>query len=320
MIFFLNRCDHPYEEVRIAIVGKYTKLEDAYLSVIKALKHSALTCKRSLAIKWVEADDLEESTRTNSPIKYHEAWQALCGCHGVLVPGGFGSRGAEGKILAARWARKNKIPYLGVCLGFQIAVIEFARDVLGWKDANSTEINPDTEHPVVIEMPEHNPGQLGGTMRLGLRKTVFTTPDSVTRKLYGNVDFIEERHRHRYEVNPDLTTHFEEKGMHFVGQDEKGERMEVAELDDHPYFVGVQSHPEFLSRPLRPSPPYLGLILACIDKLKGFVERGGRLSPSSSFDESPDIAITPAMQSLAIRRSSSKPDMHSKVSPDRTSP
>lgn len=286
-----ERYDHPFEEVKIAIVGKYTKLEDAYLSVTKALKHSALACKRKLEIKWVEADNLEEETRRTNPIKYHEAWQSLCSCQGVLVPGGFGSRGAEGKILAARWARKNKVPYLGVCLGFQISVIEFARDVLGWEDANSTEVNPDTEHPVVIEMPEHNPGNMGGTMRLGQRKTIFKTQDSITRQLYGNCDYVEERHRHRYEVNPTLTKYFEEKGFYFVGHDESAERMEIGELNDHPYYVGVQYHPEFLSRPLKSSPPFLGLLLAACGKLKGYIERGGRLSPNSSFDQVDDITL-----------------------------
>ena len=279
-----ERCDHPFEEVKIAIVGKYTKMEDAYMSVIKALKHAALACMRTLVIKWVEAANLEESVRSENPVVYHEAWQDLCVCNGVLVPGGFGSRGSEGKIQAAKWARMNNIPYLGICLGLQIAVIEFARGVLQWEGANSTELDPGTPHPVVIEMPEHNPGQLGGTMRLGKRKTVFKIQvNSISRQLYGNVDFIEERHRHRYEVNPSLTQHFEERGLRFVGQDVDGERMEIIELEDHPFYIGVQFHPEFLSRPLAPSPIYLGFILAACDKLKNYLARGGRLSPHSSF-------------------------------------
>lgn len=280
-----ERYDHPYEEVKIAVVGKYTKLEDAYMSVIKALKHSALACKRKLVLKWVEADNLEEAVREKDPVIYHEAWQALCSCNGVLVPGGFGSRGAEGKIQAARWARKNKKPYLGVCLGLQIAVIEFARDVLEWEDANSTEVDPNTPHPVVIEMPEHNQGQMGGTMRLGKRKTILKKGNSLTKKLYGNLDYIEERHRHRYEVNPTLVQYFEERGMHFVGQDIDGERMEVLELEDHPFYLAVQFHPEFLSRPLKPSPPYLGFLLASSGKLESYLQRGGRLSPRSSFND-----------------------------------
>merc|ERR1711962_1289734 len=152
-----------------------------------------------------------------SPVKYHEAWQSLCGCDGILVPGGFGSRGSEGKIIPAKWARENKVPYLGICLGLQIAVIEFARNVLEWQGANSTELDPQTPHPVVIEMPEHNPGQLGGTMRLGKRRTVFKKhARSLTKQLYGNADSVDERHRHRYEVNPQLTQYFEERGLHFL--------------------------------------------------------------------------------------------------------
>jgi len=279
-----ERSEHPCEEVKIAIVGKYTKLEDAYMSVIKALRHASLACMRKLVIKWIEADNLEEGVRQENPVTYHEAWQSLCSCDGILVPGGFGSRGSEGKILAARWAREHNVPYLGICLGLQIAVIEFARNVLEWQGANSTELDPQTPHPVVIEMPEHNPGQLGGTMRLGKRRTIFKKhAKSITKQLYKNVDFVDERHRHRYEVNPTLTQYYEERGMHFVGQDEDGERMEVVELDDHPYYVAVQFHPEFLSRPLSPSPVYLGLILASANKLKNFLSRGARLSPQTSF-------------------------------------
>jgi len=280
-----ERSDHPYEEVNIAVVGKYIKFEDTYMSVIKALKHSAMACRKSLKINWVDAEMLEESKRATESYNYHEAWQLLCGCHGVLVPGGFGSRGAEGKILAAKWARENKKPYLGICLGLQIAVIEFARNVLKWENANSVEIDPETPHPVVIEMPEHNQGQMGGTLRLGQRKTIFKTKKSIARQLYGDVDFVEERHRHRYEVNPAMTQFFEDNGFRFVGQDIDGERMEIVELDDHPFFLAVQFHPEFLSRPLKPSPPYLGFILASLGKLNGYLSRGGRLSPQSSFHE-----------------------------------
>ncbi|XP_065649732.1 CTP synthase 1 isoform X2 [Hydra vulgaris] len=280
-----DRYDQPYEEVKIALVGKYTRLEDAYISVIKALSHAALASRRKLVIKWVDSESIEDATRENDPVRYHEAWQSLCCCDGVLVPGGFGQRGSEGKIQAAQWARTSKRPYLGICLGLQVAVIEFARNVLSWKDANSTEINACTQHPVVIEMPEHNQGQLGGTMRLGKRKTIFKKQNSIIRKLYGDVDFIEERHRHRYEVNPSLAHYFEERGFMFVGTDIDGERMEIAELKDHPFYVAVQYHPEFLSRPIHPSPPYLGFILAASGKLNSFLTRGGRLSARSSFLE-----------------------------------
>ncbi|XP_058966984.1 CTP synthase 1 [Pocillopora verrucosa] len=284
-----ERDERLLDEVKIALVGKYTKLEDAYISVLKALKHASLHCNRRLQVVWVESENLEKEVQERDPVKYHEAWQRLCGCDGILVPGGFGKRGTEGKIAAAEWARKMKKPYLGVCYGLQLAVIEFARNILGLKDANSTENEPDTKNPVVIEMPEHNPGQLGGTMRLGRRRTVFSkVHESITRKLYKNAEFVEERHRHRYEVNPEYVSQFEEKGMKFVGRDVEGERMEIMEIKDHPYFVGVQYHPEYISRPIRPSPPYLGLILAAIGKLTPYIARGCRLSPRCSISEDED--------------------------------
>ncbi|KAL1231065.1 CTP synthase [Trichinella spiralis] len=188
-------------------------------------------------------------------------------CDGILVPGGFGERGIEGKVAACRWARQKKVPFLGICLGMQCAVIEFARNVLGLKDANSTEFSQDTSAPVVIEMPEHNTGKMGGTMRLGLRTTVFRKDlHSVVRQLYGNVPFIRERHRHRYEVNPSYVSLFEKQGMLFTGTDDQ--RMEIFELQhESPYYIGVQFHPEYLSSPLNPSPLFVGLILASINQL-----------------------------------------------------
>uniref|UniRef100_A0A8C5ELH8 CTP synthase n=1 Tax=Gouania willdenowi TaxID=441366 RepID=A0A8C5ELH8_GOUWI len=277
-----DRSDRLLEHVSIALVGKYTKLSDSYTSVIKALEHSALAINYKLEVKYIDSADLEAVTLRDEPVKYHEAWQKLCSSHGVLVPGGFGVRGTEGKIQAINWARKQNKPFLGVCLGMQLAVCEFARNVLGWEDANSTEFNPESRHPVVIDMPEHNPGQMGGTMRLGKRRTIFTSTSSVLRKLYGDVEYVEERHRHRFEVNPELKHHFEKKGFHFVGQDVEGERMEVIELEDHGYFVGVQYHPEFTSRPIKPSPPYFGLLLAAAGKLPSYLTKGCRLSPRYS--------------------------------------
>jgi len=177
---------------------------------------------------------------------------------------------------------KNNKPYLGICLGLQCAVIEFCRNVLGWNDAVSTEaLTGETTHPVVIEMPEHHPGDLGGTMRLGRRKTIFKSP-SILKTLYGNKDFIEERHRHRWEVNPEFVPQIEEAGLKFVGHDQNSVRMEIIELEGHPYFVGVQYHPEYLSRPFRPSPPYLGLILASLGKLNAYISRGCKMSPKGS--------------------------------------
>lgn len=281
-----DRSDRLLERVSIALVGKYTKLSDSYTSVIKALEHSALAINHKLEVKYIDSADLELFTQQDDPVKYHEAWQRLCSAHGVLVPGGFGVRGTEGKMLAINWARKQNKPFLGVCLGMQLAVCEFARNILGWEDANSTEFNPETKHPVVIDMPEHNSGQMGGTMRLGKRRTIFTSTNSVMRKLYGNVEYVDERHRHRFEVNRELKHHFEKKGFQFVGQDVKGERMEVIELDDHCYFVGVQYHPEFTSRPIKPSPPYFGLLLAAAGKLPGYLAKGCRLSPRDTYSGS----------------------------------
>ncbi|XP_070767556.1 CTP synthase 1-like [Enoplosus armatus] len=295
-----DRSDRLLEHVSIALVGKYTKLADSYTSVIKALEHSALAINHKLEVKYIDSVDLETTTLQDEPVKYHEAWQKLCSSHGVLVPGGFGVRGTEGKMLAINWARKQNKPLLGVCLGMQLAVCEFARNVLGWEDANSTEFNPESQYPVVIDMPEHNPGQMGGTMRLGKRRTIFNSnKSSVLRRLYGDVEYVDERHRHRFEVNPELKHHFEKNGLHFVGQDVEGERMEVIELEDHCYFVGVQYHPEFTSRPIKPSPPYFGLMLAAAGKLQSYLTKGCRLSPrdtysdrSSSSSSSPDVDIS----------------------------
>ncbi|RCI04048.1 CTP synthase ura7 [Rhizopus stolonifer] len=261
--------EHIHENVTIALVGKYTDLHDSYISVYKALEHAALACKRKIVIKWIEATDLESEALKTDPIKFHESWQDLCSADGILVPGGFGGRGIEGMIMAAKWARENKIPYLGICLGMQIAVIEFARNVCGMIDADSAEMNPDTPTPVVVYMPEISKTHMGGTMRLGLRPTVFQkdTENSRVRKLYGGKPSIDERHRHRYEVNPELVDKIETKGLKFIGKDETGQRMEIVELDDHPYFVGSQYHPEYLTRPLNPSPLFKGLILAAIGQL-----------------------------------------------------
>uniref|UniRef100_A0A3B3TTQ8 CTP synthase n=1 Tax=Poecilia latipinna TaxID=48699 RepID=A0A3B3TTQ8_9TELE len=252
-----DRSDRLLEQCSIALVGKYTKFSDSYASVIKALEHSALAISHRLEVKYIDSASLEPATLQEEPVKYHDAWQKLCSADGVLVPGGFGVRGTEGKIHAINWARKQRKPFL---------------------DANSTEFDPESKHPVVIDMPEHNPGQMGGTMRLGKRRTIFKTSNSIMRKLYGDAEYVEERHRHRFEVNPELKSHFEDKGFHFVGQDVEGERMEIIELDDHPYFVGVQYHPEFTSRPIKPSPPYLGLLLAAAGKLQGYLQKGCRLS------------------------------------------
>ena len=263
--------DRLFDTVTIAIVGKYTDLHDSYISVYKALEHASLAYRRKLEIRWIEASNLEPEMNKTDPIQYHESWQNLCGADGVLVPGGFGSRGIEGMVLAAKWAREHKVPYLGICLGMHIAIIEFARNVCNMPDAYSAEMKPETKTPVVIYMPEISKTHLGGTMRLGLRSTFFqpgTETTSIVRKLHGGKTSIQERHRHRYEINPDMVGTFEEKGLQFVGKDESGKRMEIVELDNHPFFVGCQYHPEYLTRPLKPAPLFKGLILASIGELK----------------------------------------------------
>ncbi|KAF8970407.1 CTP synthase [Flammula alnicola] len=254
-----------FDQVSIALVGKYTDLKDSYMSVTKALEHSAFRVHRKLTIQWVESSDLEPETQESNPAKYHDAWRAVVGAGGILVPGGFGHRGTEGMMLAIKYAREQKVPFLGICLGFQLAVIEWARNVLEIHDATSAEFVPTAAHPLIVFMPEISKTHMGGTMRLGLRPTVFgpkTEEWSLARKLYGGAGTIWERHRHRYEVNPSYVERLVESGMVFAGKDEKGERMQVCELRDHPFFLGLQAHPEFCTRPLNPSPPFLGFVAA----------------------------------------------------------
>ncbi len=250
------------EDVTIAMVGKYTDLSDAYLSVIKSLQHAAMKVERKLMINWIEASHLENEWKTNNSEEWASAWNLLESSDGVLVPGGFGDRGIEGKILAVKHARENNVPFLGICLGLQVAAIEFCRNVLGMKDANSTEFDNNPGTAAVIFMPEISKTHLGGTMRLGSRPTIWQTDKSKIRKLYGEGKSVDERHRHRYEINPDLVDAIENSGLIFVGKDETGQRCEIFELNNHPYFVGVQYHPEFKSRPGKPSPPFLGLLMA----------------------------------------------------------
>lgn len=300
--------DHLYQAVTIALVGKYTNLHDSYLSVIKSLEHAAMACLCKLNLVWVDASHLEEPTQTKSPAEFHKAWHELCTAQGVLVPGGFGTRGTEGMIKAAHWARNNKIPFLGICLGMQIAVIEFARSVCNIPNAASIELDANTSDPVIIFMPEIDRTTLGGTMRLGIRPTHFqpksewskiralytetssspredlhlpngTSPDNTTTHLLSTPEapIILERHRHRYEVNPAYIDTLTSHGLSFIGKDDRGERMEILELADHPWYVGVQFHPEYLSRVLRPSKPYLGFVAASLGCLEEIVCKGGAL-------------------------------------------
>lgn len=254
------------EEVSIAMVGKYTELSDAYLSVIKSLQHAAMEVNRKLKINWIEASHLEDSWKNKSNEEFENSWNMLKSSDGILVPGGFGDRGIEGKILAAQYARTSKVPFLGICLGLQIATIEFCRNVLNLTNANSTEFEDNPDFPAVIFMPEISKTHLGGTMRLGSRPTLWQVDNCKIKSLYGEGESVNERHRHRYEVNPDLIDDIEKAGLVFVGKDETGQRCEIFELKDHPYYVGVQFHPEFKSRPGRPSPPFLGLLMASSGK------------------------------------------------------
>ncbi|CAI0469862.1 unnamed protein product, partial [Linum tenue] len=265
--------DNLKNSVRIALVGKYVGLTDSYLSVVKALLHACIACSLKPSIDWVAASDLEDESAKLTPEAHAVAWDTLRNASCVLVPGGFGDRGVSGMILAAKYARENNIPYLGICLGMQISVIEFARSVLGLEGANSMEFNQETPDPVVIFMPEGSRTHMGSTMRLGSRRTLFQTSDCIAAKLYDNPQHVDERHRHRYEVNPEFIEALENGGLKFVGKDETGKRMEILELPSHPYYVGVQFHPEFKSRPRRPSALFLGLILAATGQLEEHIKK-----------------------------------------------
>ena len=242
---------HPDKEVKIALVGKYTALHDAYISVVEALKHGGIPLHTTIDIKWV---DSEELTTDNVD-------SVLGDVNGILVPGGFGIRGVEGKILAARYARENKIPYLGLCLGMQVAIIEFARHVCGFNDAHSIELDPNTTHPVIALMPDQNGVEdIGGTLRLGAYPCILEK-DSKAYSMYGTEE-ISERHRHRYEVNNDYRTALLEHGMKLCGTSPDGRIVEMIELPEHPWFIATQAHPELKSRPNRPHPLFRGFVEA----------------------------------------------------------
>mmetsp|Transcript_29961 Transcript_29961/g.67998 ORF Transcript_29961/g.67998 Transcript_29961/m.67998 type:complete len:622 (-) Transcript_29961:18-1883(-) len=282
-----DRVDRCRVEVTIAVVGKYTGNPDAYVSVIKALQHAALEAGLRLNVAWVDSSALEANSEKQDLSRYETAWQTLKSAEGVLVPGGFGTRGIEGKVAAAGYARKAQIPYLGICVGLQTAVMEFARSELGWESANSTEFDEETPHPVVVFLPEASSTVMGGTMRLGSRATIIKDTDSLAHKIYGGRNVIYERHRHRYEVNAACVPALESRGMRFTGQDDRGQRMEICEMRtaDHPFYFACQFHPEFQSRPAQPSPPFLGLVLAAARRLDRRLEQdGGVLRSGSGFE------------------------------------
>ena len=251
--YLVQMLRQPQYRTEIAIVGKYTQLHDAYLSVVEALKHGGIACHAKVDIRWIESEEVEE----------RGAQELLAGVHGVLIPGGFGARGTEGMILAAQYAREQGIPYLGICLGMQMAIVEFARNVLQYSDANSSELDAATTHPVIDLMPEQEGVEdLGGTLRLGAYPCVLQE-ETRAYELYGAKE-ISERHRHRYEVNNEYRAPLEEAGMTLSGLSPDGRIVEMIELKDHPFYLGTQAHPEFKSRPNHPHPLFRGFVEAAV--------------------------------------------------------
>jgi len=253
---FLSRIQSPSREVTIGLIGKYTSVRDSYASIIHALEHAGAAADCHVNIKWIDTTELDADKAT----------RAISDVHGIIVPGGFGVRGTEGKIACIKRARETGIPYLGLCYGFQMAVIEYARHVCGLNDANSTEIAPDTPHPVIDILPEQKQIEgLGGNMRLGGRD-VEIKPNTLAARLFNGAPEVRLRFRHRYEVDPQYVERLEAGGMVFSGKAPDYPIMQILELPQnvHPYFIATQSHPEFHSRPLRPQPMFLGLVKAAL--------------------------------------------------------
>ncbi len=254
----IEEIKRPKPTVRVGIVGKYVELHDAYMSVREALYHAGIANNYQVDIEWIYSGDLEKG----------KGWEQFAGLSGIVVPGGFGERGIEGKIAAARWARENQIPYLGLCLGMQVMCIEFARYVLGSDKPNSTEFDAGTSHPVISLMPDqHNLNDMGGTMRLGGYPCCLT-PQTKAAEAY-EADLIHERHRHRWEFNNAYRVLLEKRGMVFSGLSPDGRLVEIAELQDHPFMLGSQFHPEFKSRPNRPHPLFAAFVKAAVNRQEG---------------------------------------------------
>jgi len=247
----VQRVKQPKQQSEIAIVGKYVELHDAYLSIVESLEHAGIANNTDVHIRWINAEDVTDDN----------AAELLRGVHGVLVPGGFGDRGIEGKISAIRYAREQRIPFFGICLGMQVAVVEYARSIVGLKDANSSEINPSTPYPVIDLLPEQKDIEdLGGTMRLGLYPCKVAE-GSLAMQAYQD-ELVYERHRHRYEFNNEFRELMEKHGFRITGTSPDGRLVEIIEVPDHPWFLAVQFHPEFTSRPNRPQPLFREFVRA----------------------------------------------------------
>ena len=254
----VEKLRHPTQEVTVALVGKYIQLHDAYISVVEALKHGGIYSHTTVNIKWV---DSETVTAENADEIFGDV-------SGILVPGGFGNRGVEGKIEAIKYARTHGIPFLGLCLGMQLAIVEFARNVVGFHDAHSMELMPDTTHPVIHIMEDQiGVEDIGGTLRLGAYPCVLKD-GSLAYRLYGQKE-ISERHRHRYEVNNDYREVLEENGMSLCGLSPDSRIVEMIEIPSHPWFIATQAHPELKSRPNRPHPLFKGFVEAALRKQGG---------------------------------------------------
>jgi CTP synthase len=261
----------PGPAVKVALVGKYVQLNDAYLSVVEALRHACLDCDASLDLRWICAEQIEEQG----------AEPLLQGMDAVVVPGGFGNRGVDGKVAAIRWAREQRVPFLGLCLGMQCAVIEWARNQAGLAGATSTELDPATPHPVIALLPEQQDVvDLGGTMRLGVYPCRLT-PGTLGQRLYGE-EVVYERHRHRYEFNNAYRNLLLESGYEISGTSPDGRLVELIELKNHPFFTACQYHPEFLSRPGKPHPLFRGLIEAAQVRHQGVGEASDRLAAQAA--------------------------------------
>lgn len=307
-----EKVEAAQHQVKIAIVGKYTGLSDSYLSVTKSLNHAGIAADTRVDIEWVEASHLEENTKHKQPEVYEAAWKTIKQMQGILVPGGFGDRGTEGKILVIQYCRENNIPFFGICLGMQVAVIEYARHMCGLENATSTEFDQSTDTPLIVYMPEISTTHLGGTMRLGSRRTQIKE-NTLASQVYNGEKSIHERHRHRYEVNPEYVETLTEKGLTFSGVDDEKIRMEIIELKNHPFFFACQYHPEFLSRPTRPSPPFLAFVQAAAGL---FVRKDGAVnSKNTSRAQTPLVdSVTTPIKNLSINHSTSSPSSSSSSS------